>query len=124
MTNQEVLELVNRQAQAWQSNDVEAIVADFAVDALFISPGGHWRGSEQIAAAAHDFFSTTTDIQIDVTSVLCDGDRCAVEWSWRETRLLDNSQHGADDAIIFTLQNGKIAYWREYLHWHKPMTGA
>lgn len=120
MTNQEVLELVNRQAMAWQSNDAEAILADFAVDALFISPGGRWRGHEQIAAAAHAFFSATTEIQIGVTRVLCDGDQCAVEWSWRETRLLDNSQHSADDAIIFTLQNGEIVYWREYIHWHAP----
>ena len=120
MTNQEALALVNRQAQAWQSNDVEAILTDFAADALFVSPGGRWCGHEQIAAAVHDFFSVTTDIEIGVTSVLCDGDRCAVEWRWSETRLLDGSQHSADDAIIFSLQNGKIVYWREYIHWHAP----
>jgi uncharacterized protein (TIGR02246 family) len=120
MTNQVALALVNRQAQAWQRNDVETILADFADDALFISPGGRWCGREQIGAAARDFFREAADIQIGVTRVVCDGDQCAVEWTWRETRLIDGSQHSADDAIIFTLQNGKIVYWREYIHWHGP----
>lgn len=120
MTHQEALALVNRQAHAWQRSDVEAILADFAADALFISPGGCWCGREQIAVAACDFFRATADIQIGVTRVLCDGDLCAVEWTWSETRLIDGSRHSADDAIFFTLQNSKIVYWREYIHWDTP----
>jgi uncharacterized protein (TIGR02246 family) len=55
MTRDEAVALVERQARAWERADLDAIVADFAEDGLFISPGGRWRGQVAIRAAAASF---------------------------------------------------------------------
>jgi ketosteroid isomerase-like protein len=39
----------------------------------------------------------------------------AVEWTWSETRKATGQRHSVDDAIIFSVRDGKITYWREYL---------
>jgi uncharacterized protein (TIGR02246 family) len=44
--------LVEQAARAWERQDLDAIVAPFAPDALFVSPGGRWRGRPAIRAAA------------------------------------------------------------------------
>lgn len=106
--------LVQRQADAWQRADLDAIVADFAAGGLFISPGGRWQGQAAIRAAAQAFFAGASDVQITIHCVLIDGDQGAAEWTWSELRHSDQQRHSADDAIIFTVTNGQITYWREY----------
>ncbi|MEZ4732151.1 MAG: nuclear transport factor 2 family protein [Caldilineaceae bacterium] len=114
MKRDEIEALVQRQADAWQCGDVEAIVADFDETALFISPGGVWRGRAAIRQAATAFWSTVQSVNIQVVRMLIDGDHGAVEWIWTEVRCADGQSHSAADAIIFTLTKDKISYWREY----------
>ncbi len=114
MTKDDVYELVKRQARAWEQADLDAIVADFAADCLFISPGGRWQGPAAIRQAAIMFFETVAEVKIDVKRVLLDGDEGAVEWDWREVRRADGRTYRAEDSIIFSLRDGKIVYWREY----------
>jgi uncharacterized protein (TIGR02246 family) len=114
MTIEQAQALVERQARAWEQADVAAIVADFAPDGVFIAPGGRWQGHGAIRSAAAAFFAVATDVKIVVTRVLLDGDQGAVEWTWSETRRADGHRHSVDDAIIFTLCDDKIHYWREY----------
>lgn len=106
--------LVERQARAWEAADSEAIVAEFAADGLFISPGGQWQGPAAIRGAAQAFFAGVHAVQVTVTRVLLGGNQGAVEWTWRELRRSDNRWHEAEDAIIFVLAEDKIIYWREY----------
>lgn len=106
--------LVERQARAWEREDVPAIVADFADDGVLISPGGRWQGHEALGAAAAAFFAVAGDVRITVTRVLLDGDRGAVEWTWSETRRADGRRITVEDGIIFQLRDGRILYWREY----------
>ena len=54
-------EMVQRQARSWQDGNIDAFVADFAPDGLFISPGGHWQGHTQIRAVATAFFAEMAD---------------------------------------------------------------
>jgi uncharacterized protein (TIGR02246 family) len=114
MSNQQAEALIKRQARAWETADLEAIVADFAEEALFISPGGRWQGRAAIRSAAQAFFATVNAVQITVTRVLSDGNQGAVEWSWSEIRRTDGATHTAEDAIIFVVADEKIVYWREY----------
>jgi uncharacterized protein (TIGR02246 family) len=106
--------LIERQARAWEQADVAAIVADFAPDAIFISPGGRLQGHDAVRAAAESFFAVATDIEITITRVLLDGNHGAVEWTWRETNRSDSRRRAAEDGIIFELRDDKIVYWREY----------
>jgi len=105
--------LVERQARAWENEDLEAIVADFAPDGVLVSPGGSWQGLDAIRAAAEGFFAGVTDVRIEVTRVLLDGDAGAAEWTWTERRS-DGTRRTAEDAVVFELRDGRIARWREY----------
>jgi uncharacterized protein (TIGR02246 family) len=115
MDRSQAIELVQRQANAWEQADIEAIVADFAPDGLFISPGGRWKGHEAIREAAASFFASVMDIECKVTRVLLDGDQGAAEWTWSETSRKTGKRHTTEDAIIFALRDDKIVYWREYI---------
>ena len=115
MNHNEVRALIKRQARAWETGDVAAILADFAPDGVLISPGGQWRGHAALRAAAEAFFATVTAVQITITRVLLDGDQGAVEWTWRETRRASNQTYTAEDAIIFVVRDGRIVFWREYI---------
>lgn len=107
--------LVNRQARAWEQADIETVVADFAPNGCFSSPGGQWQGHTEIRQAMAAFYEQATDVKIEVKRIIISGQQGAVEWTWRELRLSDNQHHTADDAIIFEVDNqNKIIYWREY----------
>jgi uncharacterized protein (TIGR02246 family) len=111
----EVTALIYRQAHAWENADYDAILADFAPDALFISPGGRYHGQAAIRAAVVHFFAAAHSVQVTIHRVLLDGHQGAVEWHWSEVRYADNARHAAEDGIIFEVDAaGKIRYWREY----------
>lgn len=115
MTRKEMTALIQRQVVNWQTGDTEAILADFAEDAHFISPGGVWRGHAAIRQAIQTFWAGVSSVEVQITRVLSDGDQGAVEWRWSEVRLSDGQRHSAEDAIIFTVNmQGKVTYWREY----------
>jgi len=114
MNHTEAYQLVERQAKAWEAADVEAALADFAPDALFVSPGGRWQGQAAIRAAIQAFFADAGEVEVEITRVFIAGNQGAAEWTWSERRYADNSRHTAEDAIIFELQAEKIVYWREY----------
>jgi len=114
MKREEIQALVQRQADAWQGGDIEAIVADFDEAGALITPGGAWVGHAAIRQAAIAFWATVQTVQVEIKRLLVDGDQGAIEWRWTEVRRADGQAHTADDAIIFTVKNGKIVYWREY----------
>jgi uncharacterized protein (TIGR02246 family) len=115
MNRENMIALVKRQAKAWQSRDPLAVSEDFAPDAVLISPSGRLLGSAAVHAAAEYAFATLTHIDIIIKQIVIDGDQGAVEWTWSETDAKTRQQKITDDAIIFTVQNNKIIYWREYI---------
>lgn len=80
MTRDEILELLARRADAWHRLDVEALVADYAADAVVDSPvaGGVTQGREQITQVFQTYFAAFPDIQMEENVVLVDGHRAAV----------------------------------------------
>lgn len=114
MNRKDVIALIERQAQAWIDGNIEPALGDFAPDAVFISPGGRWQGHGEIRAAAEAFFAVATDVTVEITRVIFAEDEGAIEWTWSETSRETGTRHSAEDAIIFTLREGKIVYWREY----------
>lgn len=114
MTHDEAVILVDQFARAWEQADVEAIQDAFCEDGVFISPGGRWEGHAAIRCAAEEFFRDAAEVRVEVLRVVFDGEQGAVEWRWSERQRADQRRYAADDAIIFTLREGKVAYWREY----------
>ena len=112
---EEIIEMVERQARAWESQDVAGIIDDFASDAVFIAAGFRFEGQEQISKAARDYFKQFDRTSVEIKRIIIDGGKGAVEWDWRDRERKSNKEGFAEDAIIFELQNGKIVYWREYI---------
>jgi uncharacterized protein (TIGR02246 family) len=107
--------MVERRARAWEQRDLEGILADFAPDAVLVAPGGvRVEGIDALRANARRALGSLSEVRIDVSRVLLDGDEGAVEWTWSEVHREDGSRHTAEDGIIFVLRDDKIIYWREY----------
>ncbi|MGL6338399.1 MAG: nuclear transport factor 2 family protein, partial [Waterburya sp.] len=115
MNQQEIKTIVDRQARAWETEDVETIIADFAENGLFIAAKKQFKGKQAIKTAAENYFSQYTAIKINIKRLIVQGNSGAIEWDWsdrdRQTGVIGN----AEDAIIFELENNKIIYWREYI---------
>ncbi|HWE62444.1 MAG TPA: hypothetical protein VHB98_12095, partial [Chloroflexota bacterium] len=45
---------------------------------------------------------------------LLEGDTGALEWVWSEVDRASGRSVTMEDAIVFTLRDGQIVYWREY----------
>jgi len=80
MTRDEILDLLARREDAWRRLDVEALVADYADDAVIESPlaGGETQGTDQIKQVFQTYFVAFPNLEMDVGEVLVDGQRAAV----------------------------------------------
>ena len=80
MTRDEILALLARRAEAWRHLDGEALIADYAEDAVVESPlaGGTTRGREQIWQVFQAYFVAFPDMTMDQRDVLVDDQRAAV----------------------------------------------
>lgn len=114
-TNEEIAQMVTRQARAWEEQDVTAIANDFAEDAIFIAAGFRFEGKQRIQQAARDYFNQFHDTSVEIKRIIIGGNEGAVEWNWRDRNRQSGQEGFAEDAIIFEIEDGKIVYWREYI---------
>ena len=117
---EQIAQMVERQAKAWEEQDVMAIANDFAEDAIFIAAGFRFEGKQRIQQAARDYFNQFHDTSVEIKRIIIDDDEGAVEWDWRDRNRKSGQEGFAEDAIIFKLKNEKIVYWREYIEKKKP----
>jgi uncharacterized protein (TIGR02246 family) len=110
-----IKQLVERQANAWETADSEKIIADFAADGLFVVPGSQFSGKEEIKAAAESYFAEFVDTTVTIKRIIVKGNEGAIEWAWNEKNKATGKTSQAEDAIIFEIEDGKIKYWREYI---------
>jgi uncharacterized protein (TIGR02246 family) len=114
VTKDEVRTFLAERARAWREGDLEAIMAGYAPDVVLIAPGIRLEGTAELRRNNERYLAEYTDIGVELTRVVVDGDEGALEWTWSETRRADGRRRSVDDAIVFVLRDGKIAYWREY----------
>jgi uncharacterized protein (TIGR02246 family) len=115
LVDPEIRQLLERQAQAWESADSKQIIADFADDCLFAVPGFRFRGKQEVKDAADSYFAEFTDTKVTIKRIIAKGNEGAIEWIWSEKNKETGEKSQAEDAIIFELEGGKIKYWREYI---------
>ena len=115
-----IRQLVERQANAWETANSEQIIADFAEDSLFVLPGSTFRGKQKIKEAAESYFQQSTETKITIKRLIVNGNQCAIEWDWIEKDQETGKESKAEDAIIFELEGEKIKYWREYIDKESP----
>jgi uncharacterized protein (TIGR02246 family) len=114
ISHADVRQLAERMARAWMQQDIATIVGLFTDDGCFIWPGGSARGHTEIEKAVAKFFAHSGGVKVAIKRVLIDGAAGAIEWTWQETKLATGERRTMEDAIIFELRGGKVAYWREY----------
>ena len=112
---QEILDLVDRQARAWERNDFALAAPDWLPEGELTAPGARVPAAD-LAREVTEFHRNFTDLKVTVLNVFCTADRAqvAVEWDWEVTRRSDGVRGLTHDAIIVDLVDGKIASWREY----------
>ncbi|MGF1590981.1 MAG: nuclear transport factor 2 family protein [Pleurocapsa sp.] len=111
----QITEMVIRQAKAWSEQNIEAIVNDFAEDAVFIAAGFKFQGKQQIEQAAQNYFQQFHHTSVKIKRIVIEDKQGAVEWDWRDKERQTGKEGYAEDAIIFELENSQIIYWREYI---------
>ena len=120
-----IQQLVERQAEAWLTGDVDKIIADFAEDCVFVVASSRLRGKWEVRRSVEDFFASNAVVNIEITRIVEGGEGGVVEWSWTEVNRETGGRSYAEDGIIFALENGKIKYWREYIdHFDRPPSNS
>ncbi len=114
-TPQEIIDLVDRQARAWERNDFALGAADWLPDGELVAPGARVPYAD-LEREVTEFHRNYTDLVVTVLNIFCteDRSRVAIEWDWEVTRRSDGVRGLTHDAIIVDLVAGKIASWREY----------
>jgi uncharacterized protein (TIGR02246 family) len=114
LTREELRAFLVRRADAWRARDLEAIMADYAPDIDYIFPAGRYHGTAELRQNNQRYLEAYTDIDVQLTRLIVDGEQGALEWTWSETRVSDGLRRSVDDAIVFVIRDRKIVYWREY----------
>jgi ketosteroid isomerase-like protein len=74
-------EIFQHHAEALMAGDVDEIVADYADDAVFITPEGVLRGKEGVRQGFTQLLGDLPDAQWDVPTQIFEGDVLFIEWS-------------------------------------------
>lgn len=96
-------EVFAHHAQALGSGDLDAIAADYADDAVFISPAGVLRGKDGIRTAFAKLLDEVPNAAWELKTQILEGDVLFLEWA------ADSALTRVDDGIdTFVFSDGLI----------------
>lgn len=96
-------EVFQHHAQALGAGDLEEIVADYADDAVFITPAGVKRGKDGIRAAFTQLLADVPDAAWDLKTQIYEDDVLFLEWA------ADSAKTLVEDGIdTFVFRDGLI----------------
>ena len=96
-------EVFAHHAQALGAGDLEEIVADYADDAVVITPAGVKRGKDGVRAAFTQLLSDVPNASWDLKTQIYEGDLLFLEW------VADSASTRVDDGVdTFVLRDGLI----------------
>jgi hypothetical protein len=106
------LEVVHAHVDAFNSRDIEALMATFTADATLTSADGVAIGRDDLDSLFRDAFEAPLRVTMLVRSALAVGDTVATEL----TELLDfeDTTHEIDLAGFFTVRDGLVSSIRIY----------
>ena len=108
-------EVLEHQTAAWNAADVDAILQDFAPDAVLTSASGQTlSGIPAIRQSLTAFFSAFAQIRLTVRSLVAQGDTAACEWEFSCRHRLTGNAARLPASVFITCTNTKITEWREY----------
>lgn len=96
-------EIFQHHAEALIAGKLEEIVADYADDAVFITPSGVQRGKDGVRAGFIKLLEDLPNAQWSVPTQIFDGDILFIEWS------ADAGATRVDDGVdTFVFRDGQI----------------
>ena len=102
-TDRSAIEVFKHHAQAMVAGELDEIVADYADDALFITPNGVLHGKDGVRAGFTKLFGELPNPRFDVRTRILEGDVLFLEWS----ATADGVR--ADDGVeTFLVRDGQI----------------
>jgi len=103
---------IDRFNAAFNSHDVDAIMAAMTDDCIFEStppPDGQlFSGQAEVRAAWEGFFRSSPDAAFETEELFASGDRCVVRWryQWLDSQGQAGHIRGVD---LFRVRDGKVA---------------
>jgi len=91
-------EVFSHHAQALGAGDLDEIVADYADDAVFITPAGIERGKDGIRAAFTRLLADVPDAAWELKTQIYEGDALFLEWA--ATSAATKVEDGIDTFIF------------------------
>ena len=91
-------EVFQHHAQALGAGDLDEIVADYADDAVFITPGGIKRDKDGIREAFTELLADVPDAAWDLKTAIYEGDALFLEWA--ATSAATKVEDGIDTFIF------------------------
>src|SRR5215218_3002417 len=90
MTHDEVRAFLMRRIRAWQMEDLDAIMADYAPDVVHITPSGPRVGTATMRENNERYIADYTGFEVELTRLILDGTQDgtddgtqgALEWTW------------------------------------------
>ncbi len=122
MTPERIKTIIHQAREAWMKGDAAGFAELFLPDGLFVVPGQQWQGKEAIHKSITEFSEAYTNVNIEISRILIDGDSAVVEWSWVDTEKASRKQSHAEDAIVVDFKDGLIQRWREYIDFETSKT--
>jgi hypothetical protein len=96
-------EVFHHHAQALEAEDLDEIVADYADDAVFITPAGIRRGKDGIRAAFSELLADVPDATWELKTQIYHDDVLFLEW------VADSAPTRIEDGIdTFVFRDGLI----------------
>ena len=107
--------ILEHQTAAWNAADIDAILQDFAPDAVLTSASGQTlSGIPAIRQSLTSFFSAFAQIRLTLHSLVAQDDTAACEWEFSCRHRLTGNSARLPASVFITCLNGKITHWREY----------
>lgn len=108
-------QILQHQTAAWNAADVDAILQDFAPDAVLTSASGQTlSGIPAIRQSLTAFFEAFAQIRLTVRALVAQGDTAACEWEFSCRHRLTGNAARLPASVFIACRNGKITEWREY----------
>jgi ketosteroid isomerase-like protein len=96
-------EIFQHHAEALIAGDIDEIVADYADDAVFITPGGVLRGKDGVRQGFTSLLADLPAAKWDVPTQIFEGDVLFIEWN-----AVSASTRAMDGIDTFVFADGKI----------------
>lgn len=101
--------VLNRNGAAFAQGDLEAILANYAEDAVILRPGRTYRGHDEIRGMFHDVLANMEGLTSSITSLTVDSGLALMTWT--ATSVSGRVLQGVDTFVVANERIVAQSYW-------------